>query len=161
MDRPSQRKCPDEQFCPLGARRGAPNSRSLWNMLQLGAPRPRGRAPLGSTRQVGLARTEVTSPQLFQRARGAPGVSDHTWAWLHFSGSPGDEEGQGWLDHGRLIGLGVGKIIRALSAWASSAKGTGQFAQPCWPGLSTALCKGPLFQAEFSPLSLSLSSTLR
>ena len=65
------------------------------------------------------------------------------------------------LDHGRLSGLGVGKIIRALSAWASSAKGTGQFAQPCWPVLSTALCKGPLFQAEFSPFSLSLSSTLR
>lgn len=50
--------------------------RPLWNMLQLGAPRPRGRAPLSSTRQVGLAGTEVPSPRPFQRSRGDQEVSD-------------------------------------------------------------------------------------
>ena len=59
------------------------------------------------------------------RLVGAPRGSQTTpWAWLHLSGSPVDEEGQGWLDHGRVFGLGAGKIIRALSAWAS-VRGTG------------------------------------
>lgn len=72
MDRPGQRKCLDEQFRHLGLG-GDLAHRPPWNMLQLGAPRPRGRAPLSSTRQVGLAGTEVPSPRPFQRSSGGPG----------------------------------------------------------------------------------------
>lgn len=104
-------------------------------MLQLGAPRLRGRAPLGSTWQVGLARTEVPSPQPFQELGGPRGSQTTPWAWLHLSGSPGDEEGQGWLDHGRVSGLGVGKIIRAICLGLSDRNWTVHSALLIWPVL--------------------------
>lgn len=88
---------------------GAHSSQPLWSMLQLGAPRPRGRVPLSSTRQVGLARTGPSGDLEETRGSLIPAC-----AWFRLSGSPGDEgrAGQGWLDHRRAVGWGQVAAIR-------------------------------------------------
>lgn len=60
-------------------------------MQRLGAPRPRGRAPLGSTRQVGLASTEVLSSWPFRRSLTPP------WACESFRVSRGQGKGRAGL----------------------------------------------------------------
>lgn len=54
-------RCQDEQLRHVGLA-GCLAHRPLWAMLHLGAPRARGCAPLGRTRQVGLSKTEVPQP---------------------------------------------------------------------------------------------------
>lgn len=73
--------------------------RLLWNMLQLGAPRPRGRVPLGSTRQVGLARTGPSRDLEGTRGSLTP---------AYLPGSPGDEGKAGLVgpQEGQWVGGG-------------------------------------------------------
>lgn len=77
-------------------------------MLQLGAPRARGRAPLGSARQVGLARNGPS-----RDLGGTRGSLTPACAWFHLSGSPGDEGRAG------LVGPWEGQW--AFSWWAARA----------------------------------------
>lgn len=92
----------------------------LWDMLQLGAPRPRARVPLGSTHQVGLARTEVPPSWSFQRSGGHQRISDPSLGLTPiFQCLQEARKGQGWPEHGRVSKWGMSGDMKAFSWWAS------------------------------------------